>query len=95
MVELLVTYLDMTASPSGAELKSPDDTVCLKRENLSLTDYLDLYHAVGASLDWDLQSGRGSRSGYGCTPIPTITPKRCPSIYVPAFHSRTADGEFS
>ncbi|WP_054313102.1 GNAT family N-acetyltransferase [Mesorhizobium sp. 1M-11] len=53
MVDLLVTYLDMTASPSGAALSSPDSAACLKRENLPLVDYLDLYRAVGASLDWD------------------------------------------
>ena len=53
MVELLVTYLDMTASPPEPALSSPDSRVCLKRENLSLADYLDLYRAVGAPLDWD------------------------------------------
>ncbi|PLP61083.1 GNAT family N-acetyltransferase [Mesorhizobium loti] len=53
MVELLVTYLDMTASPSGMALNSPDRSVRLGRESLSPADYLDLYRAVGASLDWD------------------------------------------
>ncbi|MBR2686787.1 MAG: GNAT family N-acetyltransferase [Aquamicrobium sp.] len=53
MVELLVTYLDMTASPSGTALASPGRLARLERENLSPADYLDLYRAVGASLDWD------------------------------------------
>ncbi|WP_393960372.1 GNAT family N-acetyltransferase, partial [Priestia megaterium] len=53
MVELLVTYLDMTASPSGTALGSPGRLARLERENLSPADYLDLYRAVGASLDWD------------------------------------------
>lgn len=53
MVELLVTYLDMTAPPSGLALTSPDSTVCLGVENLSPAEYLDLYQAVGTPLDWD------------------------------------------
>lgn len=53
MVDLLVTYLDMTAPPPGPALGCPDSTASLKRENLSPAGYLDLYRAVGASLDWD------------------------------------------
>ena len=53
MVELLVTYLDMTAPPSGPALASPVATATIGRENLSLAAYLDLYRAVGEPLDWD------------------------------------------
>lgn len=53
MVDLLVTYLDMTAPPPGPTLVSAVASAAIGREKLSLADYLDLYRAVGGPLDWD------------------------------------------
>lgn len=53
MVELLVTYLDMSQPPRGAALSSPEVAAGLTRERLSLASYLDLYRTIGTPLDWD------------------------------------------
>ncbi len=53
MVELLVTYMEMTALPSGPALAAPDPAARVARERLDLDTYLDLYRAVGEALQWD------------------------------------------
>ncbi|RRH96422.1 GNAT family N-acetyltransferase [Mesorhizobium tamadayense] len=53
MVELLVTYMEMTAPPPGDELSVPIPGATVAREVLDLPAYVDLYRAVGAPVQWD------------------------------------------
>ncbi len=53
MVDLLVTYMEMTAPPEREALSRPVIGVQIGRERLSRVDYLDLYRAVGEPLQWD------------------------------------------
>ena len=55
MAEFLVTYLDMTAPPTGEPLAAPVAGAVVTREHLGVEDYLDLYRAVGRPLDWDVR----------------------------------------
>ncbi|PSJ59424.1 GNAT family N-acetyltransferase [Pseudaminobacter soli (ex Li et al. 2025)] len=53
MVDLLVTYMEMTHPPEGAALSVPAAAASIGRETLTPEDYLALYRAVGAPLNWD------------------------------------------
>ncbi|TGP53017.1 GNAT family N-acetyltransferase [bacterium M00.F.Ca.ET.230.01.1.1] len=53
MVDLLVTYMEMLAPPQGAPCASPLPGASVARETLDLSDYLDLYRAVGGPVQWD------------------------------------------
>jgi GNAT superfamily N-acetyltransferase len=56
MVELLVTYMEMTAPPRGQALPAPVAETAIARERLARPEFLDLYRAVGEALQWDLRS---------------------------------------
>ena len=53
MVDLLVSYMAMTSPPAGAELLAPMPRAAVAREHLARIDYLALYRAVGAAVQWD------------------------------------------
>ena len=53
MVDLLVTYMEMTEPPPAAPKSSPDSSLRVERERLGRTDYMTLYRAVGEPLQWD------------------------------------------
>ncbi|OHV86585.1 GNAT family N-acetyltransferase [Mesorhizobium sp. ORS 3428] len=53
MVDLLVTYMEMTAPPSGEPLAVPLPGAAVGRETPDLSSYLDLYRAVGGPVQWD------------------------------------------
>ena len=53
MVDLLVSYLEMTVAPAGAPVPAPLANVGVARERLTRTDYLALYRAVGDAVQWD------------------------------------------
>ncbi|MER8480717.1 GNAT family N-acetyltransferase [Mesorhizobium sp. M1163] len=53
MVDLLVTYLEMTGPPSGAGSAAPAPGAAVMRETLGLADYISLYRAVGEPVQWD------------------------------------------
>ncbi|WP_217577383.1 N-acetyltransferase [Mesorhizobium sp. GbtcB19] len=53
MVDLLVTYMEMLEAPQGTPRASPLPGAIVAREKLDLSDYLDLYRAVGGPVQWD------------------------------------------
>ncbi|MEX0809026.1 MAG: GNAT family N-acetyltransferase [Dongiaceae bacterium] len=53
MVDLLVTYLEMTAPPAGPSLAAPLPGAAIAREPLDADSYLALYRAVGEAVQWD------------------------------------------
>ena len=53
MVDLLVSYMEMTMPPAGAALPAPAANVAVARERLERADYLALYRAVGDAVQWD------------------------------------------
>lgn len=53
MVDLLVSYLEMTAPPSSAPVPAPMANIGVARERLTRADYLALYRAVGDAVQWD------------------------------------------
>jgi len=53
MVDLLVSYMEMTKPPAGAPSAAPVPDAVVKRERLARADYLALYRAVGDSVQWD------------------------------------------
>ncbi|MDZ4736472.1 MAG: GNAT family N-acetyltransferase [Rhodospirillaceae bacterium] len=53
MVDLLVTYLEMTAPPAGPALPPPLTGAAIAREPLDADSYLALYRAVGDAVQWD------------------------------------------
>jgi ribosomal protein S18 acetylase RimI-like enzyme len=53
MVDLLVTYMEMLAPPSGDALAAPLPGAVVTRERLDLWNYVDLYRAVGGPVQWD------------------------------------------
>ncbi|NUS21289.1 MAG: GNAT family N-acetyltransferase [Mesorhizobium sp.] len=53
MVDLLVTYMVMLAPPQGAPCATPLPGAIVARETPDLSDYLDLYRAVGGPVQWD------------------------------------------
>ncbi|TIR26618.1 MAG: GNAT family N-acetyltransferase [Mesorhizobium sp.] len=53
MVDLLVTYMEMSGPPQGAPRTSPLPGAIVARERLDPSGYLDLYRAVGGPVQWD------------------------------------------
>ncbi len=53
MIRLLVTYMEQTAPPAGADLPSPVTGASIARERPDADDYLRLYRSVGTPLQWD------------------------------------------
>ncbi|MGF1607783.1 MAG: GNAT family N-acetyltransferase [Kiloniellales bacterium] len=53
MVELLVTYMEMTATPAGAPLPPPRPDAQVAREALAPEAYRALYRAIGEPVQWD------------------------------------------
>lgn len=53
MVDLLVSYMEMTAPPAGATVPAPVANAVVARERLARADYLALYRAVGDAVQWD------------------------------------------
>ncbi len=53
MVDLLVTYMEMLALPSGDAFAAPLSGAAVARETLDLSSYVDLYRAVGGPVQWD------------------------------------------
>jgi ribosomal protein S18 acetylase RimI-like enzyme len=53
MVDLVVTYLEMTAPPQDAPRPTPRAGLSIARERLDREPYLALYRAVGAPWQWD------------------------------------------
>lgn len=53
MVDLLVTYLEMTAPPPPPELTAPVPGAAIAREQLDADSYLAIYRAVGEAVQWD------------------------------------------
>jgi GNAT superfamily N-acetyltransferase len=55
LVQLLVTYLEMSAAPQGPALSPPIEGGIVERESVDEATYLALYRAIGAPLQWDLR----------------------------------------
>ncbi|MEP9372990.1 GNAT family N-acetyltransferase [Mesorhizobium sp. KR1-2] len=55
MVDLLVTYLEMTDAPQGAVFPAPVAAARIERETLDPAEYVALYRAVGEPLNWDMR----------------------------------------
>jgi ribosomal protein S18 acetylase RimI-like enzyme len=53
MVDLFVTYLEMTQPPAGQVLLPPSLGTTIEREALEPLQYLTLYKAIGEPLQWD------------------------------------------
>ena len=53
MVDLLVSYMEMTAPPAGPIVPPPVASAVVARERLVRADYLALYRAVGDAVQWD------------------------------------------
>ena len=53
MVDLMVTYMEMTEPPSTAPKSLPHSSLVVERERLGRADYITLYRAVGEPLQWD------------------------------------------
>ncbi|MEX2296505.1 MAG: GNAT family N-acetyltransferase [Dongiaceae bacterium] len=53
MVDLLVTYLEMTAPPPAPALDAPVPGAAIAREQLDPDSYLALYRTVGEAVQWD------------------------------------------
>lgn len=53
MVDLLVTYMEMTAPPVGAPVQPPSPDATSRRERITAAEYLDLYRRIGAPVQWD------------------------------------------
>jgi ribosomal protein S18 acetylase RimI-like enzyme len=53
MVDLQVTYMEMTQSPAGPEVARPVAGARVVRERPAREDYLSLYRAVGEAVQWD------------------------------------------
>ncbi|CCV06640.1 conserved hypothetical protein [Mesorhizobium metallidurans STM 2683] len=53
MVDLLVTYMEMTGPPFGDGLVAPAQGTAVAREMLDVADYISLYRAVGEAVQWD------------------------------------------
>lgn len=53
MVQLLVTYMEMRAHPTGEPLLPPVERAALTLERLAAGPFLSLYRAVGEPLRWD------------------------------------------
>ncbi|KOF18975.1 acetyltransferase [Ensifer adhaerens] len=53
MVQLLVTYMEMRARPTGEPLLPPVEGAAFAPERLEAEQFLSLYRAVGEPLRWD------------------------------------------
>ncbi|MBT1154226.1 GNAT family N-acetyltransferase [Aminobacter anthyllidis] len=53
MVDLLVTYMEMTEAPVGEPFPAPAPDARVSREHPDRPDYLTLYRAIGEPLQWD------------------------------------------
>jgi GNAT superfamily N-acetyltransferase len=53
MVDLLVSYMEMTAPPAGPTVPAPVANAMVACERLERADYLALYRAVGDAVQWD------------------------------------------
>lgn len=53
MVELMVTYLEMSALPSSVPRPSPVAGLTVGRERMDRAPYLALYRRVGEPVQWD------------------------------------------
>lgn len=53
MVDLLVTYMEMTAPPASAPVLPPSPDAASRRERITVAEYLDLYRRIGAPGQWD------------------------------------------
>lgn len=53
MVDLLVTYMEMTAPPARAAVGLPSPDASVARERMDAREYLDLYRRIGEPVDWD------------------------------------------
>ncbi|AZO46857.1 MAG: GNAT family N-acetyltransferase [Mesorhizobium sp.] len=53
MVDLLVTYMEMTEPPSGEGIAARLAGATVGRETLDIGGYVSLYRAVGEPLQWD------------------------------------------
>jgi ribosomal protein S18 acetylase RimI-like enzyme len=53
MVDLLVTYLEMTSPPSGPAVSPSITGATIARETLYPAQYLALYRTIGEPLQWD------------------------------------------
>ena len=53
MVDLQVTYLEMTEPPRGPAQRVQPDGLSIKAERLDVDSYLALYRAVGDAVQWD------------------------------------------
>lgn len=53
MVDLLVTYMEMTERPGGDPFAVPVTGARIERERPNPCDYLALYRGVGEPLNWD------------------------------------------
>ncbi|WP_457581501.1 GNAT family N-acetyltransferase [Ensifer canadensis] len=53
MVQLLVTYMEMRARPTGEPLLPPVENATFTFERLAAEEFLSLYRAVGKPLRWD------------------------------------------
>ncbi|RJT32128.1 GNAT family N-acetyltransferase [Mesorhizobium waimense] len=60
MVDLLVTYMEMTAPPSGDAFAAPAPGAMVARETLDIDGYVSLYRAVGEPVQWDQRLRMGS-----------------------------------
>lgn len=55
MVDLIVTYMEMTAPPSPVSIELPAPDAAVSLEQLAAADYLALYRAIGEPVQWDLR----------------------------------------
>ncbi|BCG94391.1 GNAT family N-acetyltransferase [Mesorhizobium sp. 131-2-1] len=53
MVDLLVTYMEMTEPPPGEAFAVPVAGATVERETLDIVSYVSLYRAVGEPVQWD------------------------------------------
>jgi GNAT superfamily N-acetyltransferase len=53
MVDLLVSYMEMTAPLAGPPVPAPAANAVVAHERLGRTEYLALYRAVGDAVQWD------------------------------------------
>lgn len=60
MVDLLVTYMEMTAPPPGDAFAAPAPGAMVAHETLDIAGYVSLYRAVGEPVQWDQRLRIGS-----------------------------------
>lgn len=53
MVDLLVTYMEMTRPPAGSPVPPPSPDTVSNRERMTVAEYLDLYRLIGGPVHWD------------------------------------------